>query len=313
MRNFYLLMLVILVGTSCRKELCYNHPHEGSIILNVDWRDLPADSKKPNGVLAVFFRDEDGHSQSVNFPAEGGSRNLTQGNYGIMVTNNDSELVLFRNMTDWKTAEAFTSAKRQPPYKSPPSNVPNASAPQSRYGISEADLLMSSIEGRVVVTENVNVKQVVTVTPECLVIPITVRISVSGMKNVSEARGYLTGVSPSIFLGSKSLSQADATVLFNYSSALGGIELRSQFNVFGMVDVPNDNYKLALELLLIDQKTVLFYEFKVNDQITDELRKDGGTIRISETIVIPDVDPPSPGGGGFKPGIDGWENEDIEI
>lgn len=314
MRTFSLLLLLIFFGTGCRKDLCYNHPHEGSVILNVDWVNLPSDSKKPNGVLALFIRTEDGQSQSVNFPSEGGSRNLTQGSYDIMVTNNDSELVLFRNMTSWSTAEAFTSAKRQPPYKSAPSNVPNAAAPESRYGISESDLLMCSNEGKVYVTEDVNKKQVITVAPQCLVIPITVRILVSGVKNVSEARGYLTGVSPSVFLGSLALSQSDATVLFNYGSAAGGTELKSQFNIFGMVDKANDHYILALELLLIDQKTVLFYTFNVDDQITSQLRSDGGTIRISETIVIPDVDPPSPGGGGFKPGIGGWEEEEnIEI
>lgn len=312
MRLIYvLLFLLSLVG--CRKELCYKHPHDGSVTVNVDWKNLPSESKKPGGVRVVFI-DQPNQSQSYtfNFPAEGGSRDVSQGDYKVLVFNNDPELVLFRGMTVWETMEAFTPAKRQNAYKAPPSNVPNMASSISRIGISAPDLLMSSNAESLFVSENSNINYVVNATPRSYVKTITVRIPVSGVKSVSEARGFLTGVSPSVFLGTDKLSQSDATLLFDYGSALAGTELRSQFMIFGMVDTPSGHYTLGLELLLVDQ-TVLYYDFDVSDQISEDLKKNGGVIRLSKTIIIPDVDPPTPG-GGFNPGIGGWDDEqDIEI
>lgn len=312
-RNLTLLLIACVVGTTgCRKGLCYDHPHDGSITINVDWRNLPTGAKKPAGVKVLFVRSSDSNVQSVNFPERGGSRDLTQGDYSIMAMNNDPELVLYRGLNKWETAEAFTPAKRHPAYASAPSNVQGAIAPEPRYGISPPDLLMSSNEGRVFVGEITTEKQTITVMPQCLVKPITVRIPVVGMKNVAEARGYLKGVSASVFLATNTVSQEEGMLLFEYGSAQGGTELMSKFMVFGFVDKPQSAFTLGLELLLIDQKTVLYYEFPVDNQITSLLRAEGGAIQILEQLNIPDVEPPSPG-GGFNPGIGGWEDTDIEL
>lgn len=307
-----LLIACTVATTSCRKGLCYTHPHDGSITINIDWRDLPQGVTKPGGARVLFVRSSDGNVQSVNFPADGGSRDLTQGDYSIMAMNNDPEVVLYRGLNKWETAEAFTPARRQPAYASPPSNVQNAAAPEPRYGISAPDLLMSSNEGRVFVSEITTQKQTITVTPKCLVKPVTIRIPASGVKNVAEARGFLKGVSSSVFLSNNTVSQNEGMILFEYGSASAGMELVSSFMVFGFVDKPESEYLLMLEMLLIDQKTVLYYEFVINDQITPILKENGGTIRIVESINIPDVEPPS-GGGGFNPGIGGWDDEDINI
>lgn len=314
--NISLLLLLVacaMATTSCRKGLCYTHPHDGSITINIDWRNLPQGVKKPAGAKVLFVRSSDQNVQSVNFPAAGGSRDLTQGDYSIMAMNNDPEMVLYRGLNKWETAEAFTPARRQPAYSYAPSNIQNAAAPEPRYGISAPDLLMSSNEGRVFVSEITTEKQTVTVTPECLVKPIIVRISATGIKNVAEARGFIKGVSSSVLLSNNTITQNEGMLLFEYGSAKGGTELMSQFMVFGFVDKPEAEYMLGLEMLLIDQKTVLYFEFVVNDQITPELKANGGTIKIAEIINIPDVEPPS-GGGGFNPGIGGWGDEtDIEI
>lgn len=308
-----ILTLLLSLAIGCRKELCYKHPHDGSVTVNVDWRNLPSDAKKPNGVRVVFV-DQPRQSQSYtfNFPAEGGSRDVGQGNYNVLVVNNDPELVLFRGMTIWETMEGFTPAKRHNAYKSPPANVPSMISSSSRIGISAADMLISSNAERLHVSEQSGVNYVVNATPRSYVKKITVRIPVSGVKSVSEARGFLTGVSQSVFLGIDSLNQADATLLFEYGSAMAGTELRSEFMIFGMTDHPVGYYKLGLEILLVDQ-SVLYYDFDVSNQITEELKLNGGVIRLSKTILIPDVDPPTPG-GGFHPGIGGWgEEEDIII
>lgn len=214
-------------------------------------------------------------------------------------------------MNVWETAEAFTPAKRHSPYKSAPSNVTNSSPAKARVGISAPDLLMCSNDQQVLVGEDDQQKHVVTATPKCYVKKIIVKISVKGIKNLSEARGFLTGVSPSVFLGDGKISQTDATTLIEYGSAEGGTELRSQFRVFGMVEKSDGSYTLGLELLLVDQ-SVLYYEFNVSDQITESLKLEGGIIIIKETIVIPDVEPAGPG-GGFNPGIGDWADEDIEV
>lgn len=313
--NLSLLLLLVactMATTSCRKGLCYDHPHDGSITINIDWRNLPQGVTKPGGAKVLFVRSSDGNVQTVNFPANGGSRNLTQGDYSIMAMNNDPDMVLYRGLNKWETAEAFTPARRQPAYSYAPSNVHSAATPEPRYGISAPDLLMSSNEGRVFVSEITTQKQTVTVTPECLVKPIIVRIAVSGIKNVAQARGFLKGVSSSVFLANNTISQNEGTLLFDYGVAKGGAELMSQFMVFGFVDKPEASYLLGLEILLIDQKTVLYYEFVVNNQITPTLKANGGTILILENINIPDVEPPS-GGGGFNPGIGGWDDQDINI
>lgn len=311
--RLYIILFFVMLTYGCRKELCYNHPHEGSITIDVDWRELPSNHNKPKGVKVVYISHPDQEfSQSFNFPSEGGSRNLSQNSYKILLTNNDSELVLFRGLTKWETSEAFTGSRRQVPYKSPPANVPGGTKSDPRYGISEADLLMVSNEATVEVTNDVE-KHFITVVPKIKVITVTLRIAASGIKNVAEARGFLTGVSPSIFLGTDALSQNDATLLFDYGSAMAGTEFRSEVLIFGFVDTPKDYYKLGLELLLIDQKTVYYYEFDVTSKITAALRKNGGDLRLDEIIVIPDVEPPAPGGGGFNPGIGDWDNEDVEI
>lgn len=315
--SYLIALLCIVAFPSCRKDLCYTHPHNGSLKIQVDWSLLPATYKKPAGIAVTFLKLPEQTSRlTYNFPADGGSKSIARGNYRIFMINNDYELVHIRNAEDWDTMEAYTLGVTHRPYDAAPKNQPAITNTPVRSGISAADLLMVSGEHN-----NTEVRiledgetQVITLMPQSRTIPVMVRIPIEeGIQYISQARGFLSGVSPSVQLISGIKSQSPAGILFSYGSALGGRELRASFSLFGMVDgnVVLNSYKVGLEMLLIDG-SVLYYEFEVNNQITDRLRQEGGEILIREAIRVDPVEPPATG-EGFKPSIDDWDDEEIII
>lgn len=307
--TLYGVIFTLLVTSSCREELCYDHPHNGKVEIVVDWKHLPEGIAVPSGVKVGAYGSTDGVSvDQFHLSSEGGTRVLGQGTFHFMLYNNNTQTIYFRGLEVWAKAEAYLAQTTQASYNKIPVNRASGSKVESRSGSYPADALYVGDQKGVLVGAFQTENQKVVIEPKSVVKSVVVRVQLVGLKNVSQARGYLTGCSESINLPTRAISQTPTTVLFDYRSATGS-ELQARFNVFGMVDkekIP-EGYKVGLELILLDGQ-YLKYDFDIEGQINELFKVQGGVLVIPQTIIVPDIEQPT-GNAGFEPGIGSWDKE----
>lgn len=98
------ILLFTIVATSCRKEKI--DPVMGNILLVYDWDKLPADIKTGEGMFLRFYADDgqiyDRQSDTVGFCGY-----LPVGSYQVLLRNQPTPGIGFRNDDRYETAEAY--------------------------------------------------------------------------------------------------------------------------------------------------------------------------------------------------------------
>lgn len=308
---YIVLLFSFLVG--CQRELCYDHQHQNTIPLTIDWSQMsvqqqsmclmfyPVVSTGATSMAQVFFVNR---SQSTV--------DIAQGRYQVIAMNDDVELISFRGQSSYYTIEAFMDVTTRRDFNNSSDLINNGTraTTDDEYLIGQPEFLYSQCIDLFDVTSDSRTQAPLVIKPTLLTKTIELDVKVIGIENVLQARGQLTGVSPGVLLyNSKPNDLISATSLFTASQVPDGIKV--VLNTFGLL-IPTDQIAqhLQLEFLLRDGSK-MSYDVDITNQIPEDLRIDGGTIVIDLTneIVIPDA--PS-SGGTFVPDVEEWGDEVFE-
>lgn len=330
---------MITALSSCEhKELCFDHPeHAPKSQVSVEakyeqewqytyrggtnWATFPTwqetfgmkyDDLRP-GIpdgLRVQVYNEDGSSNIVNIAPEGGIVPMREGEHSLLFYNNDTEYIVFDDLSSYASARATTRTRTRSTYLGNSYidnwNENTVNPPDMLYG----NYMESYIAGR---TQE---PDVLSITMHPLVFTYLIRYEFgNGLKYVALARGALAGMAESVYLNSGRTSEKEATVLFDCTMEDFGPQ--ALVHSFGVPDFPNEQYtkraerKYALNLeVRLKNGKIKSFDFDVTEQV--KAQPQGGVI-VVKGIEISD-DEGMEGGSGFDVDVDDWgEYEDIEL
>ena len=334
-----LLAGAMAVFASCEhKELCFDHdPHapKSDVLIRAtyerewehtceggpDWKNYAAWEDEfgmaydellpdtPEG-LRVQVYNADGSNNVLNIAPGGDTVRMRTGEHSILFYNNDTEYIVFDDMSSYASAKATTRARSRSTYLG---NAYAAEADENTVG--EPDMLYGNYVDGYTVERTTELAEL-DVTMHPLVFCYLVRYEFShGLEYVALARGALAGMAESVRLNSGRTSEESATVLYDCTVEDYGAE--AHVHTFGVPDYPNEaysraterRYALNLEVRLKNGK-IKSFDFDVTDQVAAQPQ--GGVI-VVEGIEISDEEGLE-GGSGFDVDIDDWgEYEDIEL
>lgn len=317
-------LLAVVLLASCRKDLCYDYDaHSAGVKVNVvaEWElewERPYDLKWPEswpvhwpykyddfrpkaaeGIRAIVYPEAGSHSEG-NLPREGGRFYMPEGTHDLMFYNNDTEYIVFSDITHLASASATTRTVTRSSLPVLHSGERTVNQPDQLYGS-----FRKGYTARLTL-ETVNLP--VQMRPLTYTYYIRYRFE-AGLQYVALARGALAGMAESVYLMDGHTGDNAATVLFDASLTDWGIEAR--MNAFGVpnhsadyytrADGSSARYTLNLEVRLKNGK-MLNYNFDVTDQLNAQPR--GGVIQVTG-VEVSDEDGKE-GSGGFDVSVDGW-------
>ena len=334
MKNLLLSAFVLLALTGCRKDLCYNHDEHAMTVktdiaatwelewerpYDMDWattwdeeRLLRAyDDLRPeaaDGIRVLTYKDGQVVAEN-NLEAEGGRLPMNQGEFDLLLHNNDTEYILIDDATTVASAKATTRGLTRAGFMELHEGEPTLNQPDMLFGHYEQGYATQPT------------LQAITLPVEMrpLVYTYLIRFEFeSGLEYVALARGALAGMAQSVYLSDGHTDDDAATMLFDCQLTPWGVETVMQS--FGVPNYPGDHYTradgspatyaLSLELRLKNGKILSSYEFDVTSQVEKQPR--GGVITVTG-ISVSDEDGME-NSGGFDPDVEGWgEYHDIPV
>lgn len=326
------LMLVLgVVLSGCRKDLCYDHDHhterveymfdltydiewEYNLESHIEWEQywnedfgVAYDSirpEKPEGVRVHVYNEEDLTEIVRNIHTDGTTFQFTrEGYYAVLLHNNDTEYIVYEGMNSFATAYATTRGVSRATYLG--NSLIGGKGQTDEKTVNPPDMLFGAYKDSVYVQRSTGV-DTLTVKLHPLVFTYLVRYEVSeGAEHVALARGALAGMARGVNLGNGHTSAEVATIL--YDATVTDFGAQALVKSFGVPDYPNPNYSRApykyglnLEVRLKDG-SIQSFDFDVTDQI--EKQPHGGVI-VVQGIEI--EGPAESGGGGFDVGVSDW-------
>ena len=338
-RLFILIAAALTVLMGCeRRELEY-----GSALLNLrlnlhlnvkvngEFEELPT----PEMMRVMFFDYQTYDLVTESYlPATGGRISLPPGKYKFICYNFDTEATLLRNDRNYYSIEAYTnevsSAMR--------SSILNS----IRYGKSatKADdddddawaAALTKIQESAIIYEpdhlfvshqdvevyNVQGEQTIEAEAETIIETWKISVRIKNEQYMASARALLTGQIASNFIGyptEEGKTDTDVVLMFDMSAGTDSEEndiVVGKFNTFGKN--PGIESRLWLTILL---KTVGGESVEWHRDITDEFFTEDAyedqTIYIEEEIIVPPPEPGTSGSGGFQPGVEDWDVENVPI
>lgn len=319
-------MFPLLSG--CRKDLCYDHPsHSPSVKVDVvaswerEWErpyghDWPGEWDAsggigyddlrpgiPSGIRAIVYG---GGYREENLPAKGGRLPMPEGVHPLLFYNNDTEYIVFDNLSAAATASATTRTRSRASYKALHAEERTVNPPDMLYGHYvaeyEARRTMDAVE--------------LPLTMKPLTYTYWVRYEFEhGVEYVALARGALAGMAETVYLEDGHTGPEAATVMYDCTVEDGRVEARVLS--FGVPNYPGDHYgiraephyALNLEVRLRNGKMKAM-EWDVTDQVSGQPR--GGVITVGG-ISITDEEGMA-GSGGFDVEVEGWgDYVDVEL
>lgn len=296
-------------------HLLWEYTHEG-VNWQTEWQNYDFsrtyDELRPergSGIRSQVYTD--GHDNDLsNLPAEGGVVYMTPGEHQVLFYNNDTEYVVFNDISLLANASATTRTRTRATY------IGNSKSPMLRAEetVNPPDNLFAHyIESYT--AEKAQVAPIENITLKPLVFRYLIRYHFkSGAEYVALARGALAGMAGSVFLTDGHTGTEPVTILFDAETEMWGVE--AVVNTFGVPNFPNPDYTRAefyglnLEVRLRNGY-ILNFDFDITDQIT--LQPRGGVIDVYD-IEIPEDVANEEDKGAFGVAMDDWgEFQDITL
>jgi hypothetical protein len=295
-----LLFSIVVLTASCEnKDLCYTHDQHSlhcSLVVNAEY-DLEVEADyhertdeilfptEPEGLRMLIYNGE--QSPSVyNFPAHGGKINITEGLHSLLFYNNDTEYIVFDDLTSSVYARATTRTRTRSSYSG------NTYITREEKTVNPPDMLFGAYVADYY-SEPKMTNDTLNVTLRPLVYSYIVDFNISsGMSSIAYARAALAGMAGSVYINSGYTSDEEVTVLFDCDLKSNCVEGIVQS--FGIPGYPVSGYArgervyaLNLELRLVNGST-LYFDYDVTKQV--ENLPHGGIITV-DNIEIPTVEP----------------------
>lgn len=333
-RIFYLIVLVVLMS-SCRKELCYNHDdHSPGVRVefattwelvwerdygcgwqncwNQEWGCDYGDLCPcvPAGLRVVTYH-ESGKNNEHNIEPTGRKVVLgEEGEYRFLLYNNNTEYIVYDGLSSSEDATATTRTRSRDNFKSPNEGERIMNQPDMLFGRHVESFYVE----RKVGTEKIELEM------RPLVYTYLVRMEFSqGYEYVFKANGVMAGMAEKVYLYDGHTGPESASIIFECKQ--GENCLSANVMTFGVPDYPGDHYvkgdedgdyMIRLEVLMTNEKVKIF-DIDISSQMKNQPR--GGVIEIKGLeITDEEAKKPEIGGGGFGVGVDGWgDSVDIDL
>lgn len=336
--HIILLFICVAVLSSCNeKELCFDHwDHASRYAVDfhaswaldweyaaqggIDWE--PAWSSKdfgmsysslrparPSGIRALAYTGGHGND-NTNISAGGGTVEMTPGLHQILFYNNDTEYIVFNDISSLAQASATTRSRSRSTYI----GNPYMGSEEAETTVNPPDYLFGHYIPEYT-AEKSQAPPVVDITMRPLVYRYLVRYRFShGLEYVALGRGAIAGMAGSVYLTDGHTGTDAVTVLYDCELREWGVE--AVVNTFGVPDYPNPEYSrserrygLNLEVRLTNGR-ILNFDFDITDQI--ELQPRGGVIEVDGIEISDELGKEQ--SGSFDVSIDGWgEYEDVIV
>jgi hypothetical protein len=233
----------------------------------------------------LVYNSDYNHSIN-NLEIHGGSVILSEGQHSLLFYNNDTEYIVFDDLSSSVTARASTRSRNRTDY------IGNSYFRGNEITVNQPDMLFGAyVEdyySRLSATgDTINV----TMRPFVYSYLIDFKVT-KGINSVAYSRGALAGMASSVYINNGVTSDDAVTVLFD--SEVSGNSIEGIVRTFGVPSWPIDDsstrvepvYAVSLELRLVDGST-LYFDYDVTDQVA--CQPHGGVIVIDD-IELPEVE-----------------------
>ncbi len=354
----YILSAMLLLLSCERRELTYDYQPTVAIVVNTDWSDM---STTPSG-MSVYCYPEDGSDPIVVITnnISYATVDLPMGVYKILVFNqipSDFGTLSFDGLDSYETAAIYSvpSSSTSSISKTGAETVRDpeevAAATYLDLEVTE-DAINESIYARTLSTkaEDLIYKNIY-VTPKVVIKTTRVKIRISGIYNFYSADAQLYGMATGYnFSQEKSHTDMVTHSLQSWTSTTYEEDYREgeisiNFTCFGLpgqtassvvADYADWEGVIDVDILLVDQSTIISESIPLNDKITatstDDTKADVDTettmdvsvdIDIStgyglddddDAVELPDVEPVGGSSSGFDATVDDWgTSEDFDV
>lgn len=327
MKRTLLYIAAALALTSCNhKDLCFDHHHTQSLRLVFDWRDAPEAS--PEGMCVYFYpmEGEDAPVRRFDFAGtKGGDLEIQKGRYRVVCYNNDTEAVQLRGTSAFDTHEAYTRQGHifEPLYGSGAqfsdnlaTDEPVVITPDMLWGCHSLNVEINErgisylaqydplSRAGVPVVDSDSIK----LFPHEMVCHYSYEIRhVKNLQNASQMCATLSGMAPSLFVGTEETS-AERSIIPFAAKGDGQSTITGQFLTFGYNPQNSTGHKFVLYVWFKDGSKY-YYTFDVSQQM--EQAPDKHHVHL----IMDGLDFPQPisGGTGLEPSVDGWPQVEDDI
>ena len=287
-RTLWIMLLIAIMFPSCIRddnEDCAREREMIDVEIRPNWDGL---KNLPEGIRVTFYSLKTNKYVQDNYLTHGGKSEIREDNYQLIMYNNDSEKILFRNIGKYETHEAYTNQVYRPSFQNPVQDEQTYAQPDNLW-MDKIDFFEISPKSSVIHFR-----------PKQMVRSYNGQIEVEGLKNAQQVRGAITCMIGRLQLTSEKGSEA-STIFFDASSKSNTVLFSFRcFGIFSGESVSTKHY-LALEFLLkngIVQRNI---------DITNLIEKlpSGGDFAIDTEISLP-PDTTSTN-GGFDSKVNDWK------
>lgn len=334
-----LAVLLLLTVTACQRRplemssvsINLNLRIKLNVQVNGQYQELP----EPEMMRVMFFNPETDNLITESYlPAKGGRISLPPGKYKYIGYNFDTESTLLRNDRNFHSIEAYTNEVpsamkarminsilygRKANTKADDDDVDWEAAVkqmQENPVVYEPDHLFVSRKDVEIL--NVSGDQTIEADAETIIETWKITLQIKNAKYIASAKALITGQIGSNFIGlpkEEGKTDTDVTLLFDMKAGTDSDEndfLEGQFNTFGKNPAVESRLWLTIIIKTTGGDTLEWHQ-DITEEYTTELAHDEQLIELEDEIEVPEPTNPTGGNGGFQPGVDDWNEENVPI
>lgn len=307
--NMLLALMATIALSSCHHKDLFMEK-SGDVKVVYDWRYAP--DANPASMVAIFYSDSyDGFLRFILEGKDGGDISLPVATFsGLSVNGDDNDWVKLRNINTIDNYETYTiDAWSTEAYGLPTRSIPRAEGTEDERMAQTPGMLWTCRTDSIV--HALDGEETITFYPREAVCHYTVDIyDVANLEYVNRAEidGTISGMAEGYNHGKKCPTDNHVTMPFSLTSDVDEHTLHAEFLTFG--ESANDPGKHILTVYLyLTDGSKWYYNFDVTSQVHDAADPTHVHITLRE-MPIPH---PITDEGGFRPNINDWQTEEIEM
>ncbi|MBO6097520.1 MAG: DUF5119 domain-containing protein [Bacteroidales bacterium] len=331
--------LLLLTVTACQRRplemssvsINLNLRIKLNVQVNGQYQELP----EPEMMRVMFFNPETDNLITESYlPAKGGRITLPPGKYKYIGYNFDTESTLLRNDRNFNSIEAYTNEVPKSLKASMINAIlygkkTNTKADDDETEWAEA---VEQMEENPVVYEpdhlfvsrkdveilNIDGDQTIEADAETIIETWKITLRIKNAKYIASAKALITGQIASNFIGlpkEEGKTDTDVTLLFDMKAGSDSDDndfLEGQFNTFGKNPAVESRLWLTIIIKTTGGETLEWHQ-DITEEYTTDMAHEEQIIQLEDEIEVPEPANPEGGGGGFQPGVDDWNEENVPI
>ncbi len=349
--SHYLIILLILIVfsatlSSCdNKELCYNHNHYVKLKVEFDWQDAP--EANPYGMSVYFYPEDDYLGENFDGiihsmerfdlnAKDGGEIQLPKGRYRVITYNNDTELAFGRNTDNFNMHHLFTRnasiTELADGFNVRDEDRPRPKGTEDQNVVAQPDNVWGCYAMDVEIDENgvsyrcfpfsekdnwkaippTVTQHVITLYPHDQICHYSYEVrNVKNIGIISNACAAITGMSPTLHLGSEKSGDSPTTLPLE-AKPDGASTIRGEFLTFGHPADDLHPHKFGLYIWTNGGKSLFFGKDEERFDVTSQVDNAPNRRRVHiiiDGLPLDTVQNETNGGGGFHPDFGEWNEE----